>query len=274
VGAVLLTSGLGLLSLLKPDTNYGVIVGFMLLFGTGIGMIFALVSVTLQNSVEAPQMGVVMSAFSFFQLMGGSIGVAIVGALMNTWTVKYYTETPMNPALATSRALDNVFTATIVPGCIVIILSLFIRNVKIQPHAKHVEDMDILEKGPTQPVQNTGEEAEPKQTEQPQDVPVQTDTQVEQALAEARGAIERKKSKILAQQELVEREERERESERESERSESQQKPKSESSEETEEEMEKRIREKIDIVERERELEAQRQREAEVLERAAIAIDG
>ena len=30
---------------------------------------------TLQNSVAADQMGVVMSAFAFFQLLGGSIGV-------------------------------------------------------------------------------------------------------------------------------------------------------------------------------------------------------
>jgi len=270
MGAVMLTMGLGLLSLVQPDTNFGVVAGFMLLFGLGIGIIFALVSVTLQNSVSADQMGVVMSAFAFFQLLGGSLGVAIVGALMNHWTATYFMEYPTNPLLALCSALDNVFIATIFPGVMVCFLSIFIQGIKLEPHKKHVDDMEAVEKG-TDPAPTSSEETAPteklKQVEAV--VIVEKDPQVEQALAEARAVIERKKSKIIALQEAQEaREQQERESYREAQESQQEQ-PR----EETEEEMEKRVREKQLFVERERELEAQRQRESQVLERAALAMD-
>jgi len=275
-GAVMLTFGLGLLSLITPDTNFGEIAGFMLLFGFGIGIIFALVSVTLQNSVSAGQMGVVMSAFAFFQLLGGSLGVAIVGALMNHWTATNYAKYPTDPQLALSKALDNVFTATIFPGVIVCILALFIRAIKLQPHNKLVADMDTLEKGTNPP----SEESEPTTTKvELAEVTVVKDPQVEQALAEARDVIERKKSRILVVQQ-EEQEARERpeaqqdQQEHESPRQEMEKPAPSESFErsETEEEMEKRIREKQLHVERERDLEAQRQREAELLDRAERAM--
>jgi len=268
---VMLTMGLGLLSLIQPDTNFGVVAGFMLLFGLGIGIIFALVSVTLQNSVSADQMGVVMSAFAFFQLLGGSLGVAIVGALMNHWTATYFVEYPTNPLLALCSALDNVFIATIFPGVMVCFLSLFIQGIKLEPHKKHVDDMEVVEKGAdSAPTTSDTTPAKVQQVEAV--VVVHKDPHVEQALADARAVIERKKSKILALQETLEaweQQERDRSREAQERHSQLQEQPR----EETEEEMEKRIREKQLLVERERELEAQRQRESQVLERAALAMD-
>lgn len=146
IGAIMLTVGLGLLALLQPNTNYGVVVGFGIPYGLGIGILMSLVSVTLQNSVTADQMGVVMSAFSFFQLMGGSIGVAIIGALMNRWTESGIMNYPTDPIMAQCSALDSVFLSTIVPGFVVIALSFFVQNVKVEATTKQ-EHVDKLEKG-------------------------------------------------------------------------------------------------------------------------------
>jgi len=283
LGAVMLTLGMGLLALIKPDTNFGEVAGYMLLFGFGIGIIFALVSVTLQNSVSAEQMGVVMSAFAFFQLLGGSIGVAIVGALMNHWTATYIMENPTNPLLGLCLALDNVFIASVAPGIAVCILSIFIQNIQLAPDKKLVAEMDDLEKA-TPKAETDPSTEKPKQVEEP--APVVKDPQVERALAEARDVIERKKSRLL----VVQQGEQEATERREINETEQQavdyqnqteiqaadyqpESPKTQPQEETEEEMEKRIREKQLLVETERELEAQRQREAELLDRAQRAMD-
>lgn len=221
IGAVFLTVGLGLFALIRPDTNYGDLAGFMILFGMGMGIIFALISVTLQNSVEASQMGVVMSAFAFFQLLGGSLGVAIVGALMNHWSEIAFIENPFDPLLALCKALDNVFLATIVPGGVVILLSLFVQTVKIKKEEGIELDLsgkeraigageDSNTKNDNNSNSNNNDHNEAAVAPAPETPrsEVLKDPKVEQTLEEARSAIERKKS-IIQQVSAAAKEEQE-----------------------------------------------------------------
>jgi len=117
-GAVLLTVGLGLLDLIRPDTPYGIIAAVQIAFGLGMGSVMAVTAVVLQNSVSASQMGICMSAFSFFMLLGGALGVAGLGALLNHATESNLpTSTSYQDALC--KALNLVFLATCAPGVIV-----------------------------------------------------------------------------------------------------------------------------------------------------------
>jgi len=167
----MMTVGLGLLGLLTPFTPYTHIVGFSVLFGLGIGMVFAIVSVTLQNSVAPSQMGVVMSAFAFFQLIGGSLGVAIVGALMNYWNVKYAIQCNGNMVDALDASLDNVFIATVFPGAIVVILSCLIRNgTMIQKAVDDLENRAAAEA--SSPADSNQPQQAPAESNQPQQAPV------------------------------------------------------------------------------------------------------
>jgi len=184
LGAIFLTLGLGLLGLVTPETNFGEVAGFELFYGLGIGCLFSLMSVTLQNSVQAEQMGVVMSAFAFFQLLGGSLGVAIIGALINHWTAAEMLQYPSNPVLALCLALDNVFVATIAPGIAVIILAVLIQNVDLKLPNKKVDEMDTLEKGKlATPVHIAPVEEGPKKQMETQDEPETQNAQAQPLLA-------------------------------------------------------------------------------------------
>lgn len=128
-GAALLTTGLGLLYLIKPDTSYGMIAGFQVIAGLGMGSIISVTAVVLQNSVAPSQMGVCMSAFSFFMLMGGALGVAVIGALVNNSTTSNLLA-GQSPQLAICNALDLAFLVSASPGVLVFLLSLFVQDTK------------------------------------------------------------------------------------------------------------------------------------------------
>lgn len=129
VAATLLTTGIGLLDLLEVDTSYGTMAGYQIIFGLGIGSIFAITSVTLQNSVSSAQMGVAMSAFTFFQLLGGALGIAVEGSLLNHYALQNMAAVmagQMDPTTALLRALNKVFLTTIAPGAVVFLCSWWV----------------------------------------------------------------------------------------------------------------------------------------------------
>lgn len=138
VASGLFTTGIGLLSLLAVDTAYGTIAGYQIIAGLGVGAIFAITSVTVQNSVSAAQMGVAMSAFSFFQLLGGALGIAVEGSLLNRYMLENVASVmagQMDPATAVVDALDRVFLTTIAPGVAVFLASWFVADSPRQTHS-------------------------------------------------------------------------------------------------------------------------------------------
>lgn len=55
----------------------------MIVLGVGIGLTMQTLVLAVQNAVERSELGVATSSVSFFRSMGGSIGVALFGALFN-----------------------------------------------------------------------------------------------------------------------------------------------------------------------------------------------
>ena len=56
IGGAILSIGVGLLALLNPDTNYGLIFLFEVIVGVGVGPEFSVGSVVVQNSVPVADM--------------------------------------------------------------------------------------------------------------------------------------------------------------------------------------------------------------------------
>jgi MFS family permease len=80
VGAAIMTFGMYLLTTLGVHTSRlttGVIFAVM---GLGMGLLMQITTLIAQNSVEPRDMGVASSSRTFFQQIGGSIGVAAFGA--------------------------------------------------------------------------------------------------------------------------------------------------------------------------------------------------
>ena len=79
---VILAVGLYLLTNLKADTDLPVLWLFMIVTGFGVGPSFAVFTALVQNSVEPRVVGVASASLTFFQQIGGTIGLTIAGTLL------------------------------------------------------------------------------------------------------------------------------------------------------------------------------------------------
>lgn len=82
-GALVVGAALFAFSRLQVDTPYYVIALIMFGFGMGLGMTMQVVVTAVQNSVDRRNMGVATASVTFFRSMGGAIGTALLGAILN-----------------------------------------------------------------------------------------------------------------------------------------------------------------------------------------------
>jgi EmrB/QacA subfamily drug resistance transporter len=79
---IVLSAGLLLLTNLRADTQLPILWLWMVVAGLGVGPSFALFAALVQNSVEARQVGSATASLTFFQQIGGTIGLTIAGTLL------------------------------------------------------------------------------------------------------------------------------------------------------------------------------------------------
>ena len=82
-GAALVGGALFAFSNLQVDTPYYVVALIMYAFGMGLGFTMQVVVTAVQNSVDRRNMGVATASVAFFRSMGGAIGTALLGAILN-----------------------------------------------------------------------------------------------------------------------------------------------------------------------------------------------
>jgi predicted MFS family arabinose efflux permease len=80
-GTAITTLGLFLLSRLEVDTPPWLASVFMLVLGVGIGLVMQVIVLVVQNDAPPRDIGVATSTATFFRSMGGSLGVALFGAI-------------------------------------------------------------------------------------------------------------------------------------------------------------------------------------------------
>src|SRR5262249_28962056 len=66
----------------KAGTDLPVLWFFMIVTGFGVGPSFAVFTALVQNSVEPRVVGVATASLTFFQQIGGTIGLTIAGTLL------------------------------------------------------------------------------------------------------------------------------------------------------------------------------------------------
>ncbi|MEV8093740.1 MDR family MFS transporter [Kitasatospora sp. NPDC085879] len=81
VGTAVMAGGSLLLSTLGTDTSRFTSACWMVVLGAGMGFLMQVTMLVAQNSVELKDMGVASSTATLFRTIGGSIGVALFGAL-------------------------------------------------------------------------------------------------------------------------------------------------------------------------------------------------
>jgi EmrB/QacA subfamily drug resistance transporter len=68
---------------LTPDTSYGFLVGAFVLMGLGMGLVMSPMSTAAMNAVEPTKAGVASGILSMSRMVGGTFGVAAMGALVS-----------------------------------------------------------------------------------------------------------------------------------------------------------------------------------------------
>jgi EmrB/QacA subfamily drug resistance transporter len=83
-GAASMGVGFGILSFLQGTTGWVIVaMGAMVLIGAGIGAVMPTTTVAVQNAVEWSDLGAGSSLVLFLRSLGGAIGLACYGALLN-----------------------------------------------------------------------------------------------------------------------------------------------------------------------------------------------
>ena len=81
VGTAVMTAGMGLLAQLNVHTTVLAVSLYMVVVGLGLGMVMQVLVLAVQNAVQPEVMGVATSATIMFRQIGGSVGIALFGAV-------------------------------------------------------------------------------------------------------------------------------------------------------------------------------------------------
>ena len=81
---VVMAIGLFMLSHLRADTPIPVLWAWMFVTGLGVGPTFAVFTLIVQNSVPVERLGTATSNLTFFQQVGGTVGLALTGTIFAT----------------------------------------------------------------------------------------------------------------------------------------------------------------------------------------------
>jgi EmrB/QacA subfamily drug resistance transporter len=82
IGTLLLALGLWLFSHLGLTTSYVIISMWMFVIGAGLGQLFQVPTLAVQNATDRANMGTATSTVTFFRSIGGALGGAIFGSIL------------------------------------------------------------------------------------------------------------------------------------------------------------------------------------------------
>jgi EmrB/QacA subfamily drug resistance transporter len=112
IGSVLVLAGSLLLTQLDTHSSRAAVSGYLTVIGLGMGTMFQTFVIATQNRVEFSDLGVATAAIQFGRSMGGSISVALLGALLVS------KEPPLN------TGTHAVFVALVPVAALIVALAL------------------------------------------------------------------------------------------------------------------------------------------------------
>jgi EmrB/QacA subfamily drug resistance transporter len=83
IGLAIMGIGLALLSRMTVETSYISVVVNIVITGFGLGITMPVYTIAVQNAVPYNMLGVATSSTPFFRSLGGSVGLAIFGSVLN-----------------------------------------------------------------------------------------------------------------------------------------------------------------------------------------------
>jgi len=166
VGTAVVAVGMGLLAQLDLHSSVLDAALYMLVLGLGLGMVMQVLVLAVQNAVDYRNMGVATSGSLLFRQIGGSVGIAIFGAIFaNRLHGNLASQLPagvqgpknvspqvvrnLPPALheayvrAVAEALHPVFVVASVIAIFAFLLTWLLREVPLRDSARPASGEDL-----------------------------------------------------------------------------------------------------------------------------------
>ncbi|WP_222851128.1 MDR family MFS transporter [Phytoactinopolyspora mesophila] len=109
LGVVITAIAMFLLSTLGTSTPYWQVGLYVFLFGFGLGFTMQILVTIAQNAVDRADMGVATSSITFFRSLGGALGTAVFGAVLNARLAHHLRDAP---ALVAPEGFDEANVAS------------------------------------------------------------------------------------------------------------------------------------------------------------------
>lgn len=138
-GALLMSIGSFLLTLMAPTTNLVQVIGTMILVGVGLGSFFSL-SVIAQNVVSVSRLGVSTAANRYLGQLGAILGIALVGSVVassSSGNLLHRLPTTLKDRWALASALQHGFVAVLVFAVIALLATLLLKDVPFISTTSH-----------------------------------------------------------------------------------------------------------------------------------------
>jgi MFS family permease len=84
LGLLVVAAALGIQSQMTIHSGYGLMLPGFILMGLGMGLVMSPMSTAAMNAVDRTKAGAASGVLSMFRMVGGTFGVAIMGALVGT----------------------------------------------------------------------------------------------------------------------------------------------------------------------------------------------
>lgn len=130
LGLIIATVGMFLLSEMDASTTSLSLILRMIFLGLGIGAAMPIFNIVVQNAFEHSKLGVVTSSIQLFRSVGGTVGIAALGSILNNNISKNQFVMPKNLAFADSLS-PVFFTATILLA-LGLIAAFFLKEIPLR----------------------------------------------------------------------------------------------------------------------------------------------
>ena len=119
LGGCLVLAGTVLLTGVGVEDSSGELAAILVLTGAGMGMTWPVYMVAIQNAVARSELGAASSALLFFRTMAGSIGIALLGAVLNARLVH-----ELGRSLGTRERVESIDPVALAAGLHTVFLLL------------------------------------------------------------------------------------------------------------------------------------------------------
>ncbi len=127
IGSTILVAGTAQLFFLGVDSTSWNVTLAMITMGFGLGVGSSLYTTVVQNAVSQTQMGQATGAVTLFRQIGGTVGLALFGSMVNTASIGGGAG-----KLAFAAALHHVFLGVVIVACLAMVTSWFLKEVPLQ----------------------------------------------------------------------------------------------------------------------------------------------